>query len=86
MEQRVREKLESGGYNSASEVVDETLRLLRERDELRQARLEDLRREVRVGLQQLDEGQYTTYDDGSLEELIQEVRTAGREAVASCLP
>jgi antitoxin ParD1/3/4 len=43
LEQLVAEKVESGMYPSASEVVREALRLLKERDELRQARLEELR-------------------------------------------
>ena len=46
LEQLVTEKVASGMYNSASEVVREALRLLKERDEIRQSRLEELRREI----------------------------------------
>ncbi len=42
-------KIESGMYNSASEVVREALRLLEERDRFSQARLEALRAEIRKG-------------------------------------
>ena len=37
-------------YTSASEVVREALRLMDEQDRLRQAKLDELRREVRKGL------------------------------------
>ena len=37
-------------YTSASEVVLEALRLLEEQDRLRQAKQEELRRDVRKGL------------------------------------
>ena len=53
----VNDKLKSGLYQTASEVVREALRLLEERDRLYQARLEDLRREVGRGLDQLDRGE-----------------------------
>jgi antitoxin ParD1/3/4 len=79
LERLVTEKVESGMYTSASEVIREALRLLKERDELRQTRLAELRREIQVGLDQLEQGQYSTYDEPSLKALVQEVRTEGRE-------
>ena len=51
LEELVRAKVDSGLYTSASEVVREALRLMEEQDCLRQARLEELRREVRKGLE-----------------------------------
>jgi antitoxin ParD1/3/4 len=50
LEQLVNDKVKSGRYLSASEVIREALRLLEERDHLRQLRLEDLRKEIRRGL------------------------------------
>ena len=50
LEEMVRAKVSSGMYTSASEVVREALRLMDEQDRLRQAKLEELRREVRKGL------------------------------------
>ena len=43
-EERVKSKVESGLYNSVSEVMREPLRLLEECDQLRELRLEELRR------------------------------------------
>ena len=42
-EELVKGKVESGLYNSVSEVMREALRLLEERDQLRDLRLEELR-------------------------------------------
>jgi len=50
LEAMVRAKVSSGLYTSASEVVREALRLLEEQDRLRQIKLDELRREVRKGL------------------------------------
>jgi len=57
LEQLVNEKVESGMYHTASEVIRESLRLLQERDEQRQGRLEKLRAEIQVGLDQLKRGE-----------------------------
>ncbi len=45
----VRELVESGRYASASEVVRDSLRLLEEREEQRQAKLAALREDIRKG-------------------------------------
>ena len=50
LEELVRAKVTSGLYNSASEVVREALRLMDEQDRFRQAKLDELRRDVRKGL------------------------------------
>lgn len=50
LEDLVRSKVSSGLYTSASEVVREALRLMQEQDRLREVKLEELRREVRRGL------------------------------------
>ena len=51
LEELVRAKVSSGMYTSASEVVREALRLMDEQDRLRQAKLNELRSEVRRGLE-----------------------------------
>jgi len=56
LEQLVSDKVKSGLYNSASEVVREALRLLKEQDALKAYRLEELRREIAVGIEQANRG------------------------------
>ena len=51
LEDLVRAKVSSGMYTSASEVVREALRLMQEQDQLREAKLEELRRDIRRGLE-----------------------------------
>lgn len=51
LEALVKKKVESGLYSSASEVIREALRLLEERDRLQAIRLEELRAEIRQGLE-----------------------------------
>jgi len=50
LESMVREKVSSGRYTSASEVVREALRLMEEQDHLRAAKLEQLRQAIREGV------------------------------------
>lgn len=56
LEQIVDQKVKSGLYNSASEVVREGLRLLQQRDEVREAKLNALRAEIQKGIDDLEAG------------------------------
>lgn len=56
LEKIVSFKVESGLYNSASEVVREGLRLLQQRDEMREMKLDALRTEIQKGLDDLEAG------------------------------
>lgn len=58
LEKFVNEKVQSGMYYSASEVIREGLRLLKEQDTLRQMRFEELRKEIAIGIDQADRGQF----------------------------
>ena len=82
LETLVHDKVKSGLYTSASEVVREALRLLRERDELQRQRLDQLRREIAVGVEQLDRGEATAYDDQSLKEHFEQIKADGRRRLA----
>jgi antitoxin ParD1/3/4 len=50
--------LHTGHYQSQSEVVREGLRLLKEREEQKQARLAGIRRAVAAGMDQADRGEF----------------------------
>lgn len=55
-EEYVRGKVASGDYASASEVVRDGLRLMKERDMLLEARLESLKDEIRKGIDSAERG------------------------------
>jgi antitoxin ParD1/3/4 len=50
LEKYVSDKVTSGLYNSASEVIREGLRLLKDADALREVRLSELRSKIQSGL------------------------------------
>jgi antitoxin ParD1/3/4 len=64
LEAIVRERVDSGRYASASDVVGEALRLLEERD-----RLEHLRSLLAVGLEQSRRGETVEFTPQLIEEL-----------------
>lgn len=78
LEEFVNQKVRSGMYSSASEVVRDALRLLEDRDHLRKLRLVELRKEIAVGIEQLERGEYTTFD----ENLVEQIKARGRERLA----
>jgi len=56
LEKFVQDKVNSGMYTSASEVVRESLRLLHTHDDLQAQRINQLNQAIEVGLQQLNSG------------------------------
>lgn len=56
LEQYVNDKVKSGMYNSASEVVRESLRKLKQEDELREMELAELRKDIQVAFDELKAG------------------------------
>lgn len=74
LEQLVNDKLATGLYQTASEVVREALRLLKERDQER----EDLRAEVRAGLDAASQGRSKSYDTPSGRRLRDRIKMDGR--------
>lgn len=76
LEKFVQEKVNSGLYNSASEVIRESLRLLREQDILRQHKLEELKKEITLGIEQASQGKTKPFN---AEELKQRVASSVSE-------
>jgi len=73
LEELVKRKVDSGLYGSASEVMREALRLLEERDRIHAIRLEELRAEIRKGL---DSGEATSLNIG-------DIKARGRRRLAA---
>ncbi len=74
MDQWVSEKVGSGLYSSSNEVILEGLRLLMRQEEQRQAMIEDLRKEILVGVRQLDSGKAVVFDPS----LVENIKEKGR--------
>lgn len=72
LEQLVQAKVQSGRYNSASEVVREALRIMEERDEVRSIQLQELRNRMDRALGQSARAEGTDGEEfmqGMLDEL-----------------
>lgn len=94
----VREKVKSGRYNNASEVVRDALRRMEEEDaralrlaapsaedviaDLTEVQIESIRKRVRAGIQDVEEGNFQTYEghDG-LRRLIETVKDSSRKGL-----
>ncbi len=72
-EELVKGKVQSGLYNSLSEVMREALRLLEERDQMRDLRLEELRSEIQKSI---NSGEATPLN-------IEEIKASGRKRLAA---
>ena len=72
LEAMIRDKVATGLYTSASEVVREALRLMEEQDRIRQMRLEQLRRDIQAGIDSGSAGVFSAAD----------IKKRGRERLA----
>ncbi|MBV1911956.1 MAG: type II toxin-antitoxin system ParD family antitoxin [Kangiellaceae bacterium] len=62
LEGYVKQKVSTGLYNSSSEVIREGLRLLEERDAMKNMKLEALRKSLNAGIDSLDAGEGRSFD------------------------
>ncbi|HEY0020507.1 MAG TPA: type II toxin-antitoxin system ParD family antitoxin [Longimicrobium sp.] len=63
LERQIAERVESGEYGSADDVVRHALQLLSREDEDCAARLEALRGEIQKGIDDLDNGRHSPIDE-----------------------
>lgn len=75
LEQLIDQKVSSGLYNSASEVIREGLRLLKEQDDMKRLRYETLRTDILRGSEEIQQGKGIRYSTG--EELGLEINRRG---------
>ncbi len=86
LEKLVNDKVKSGRYNSASEVIREGLRLLQDHDELKRIRLDELRREIMLGVDQIRNGQSITLRTREdFENFAADIKRRGRERLEAKL-
>ena len=75
LEKMINEKVATGRYHSASEVVREALRLLEEHDQVRRWRMEQLRTQINRGIEQIERGQVSRFN-------AEEIKAEGRKRFA----
>lgn len=75
LEKFVQDLIQTGLYQSQSEVIREGLRLLKEREDLRKLRLEELRSEIQRGIDSSARGESEPFD-------IEEIKAEGRKRLS----
>jgi antitoxin ParD1/3/4 len=68
LEARVRQRVESGMYDSASEVIREALRLFEAYEQVKTAKLDSLRQDIAKGLNDVKNGRAKEVDFESLKQ------------------
>jgi antitoxin ParD1/3/4 len=68
-------KVKRGFYNSASEVIRESLRLLKDRDQQKEILLAELKSELRLGLKQIETG----LSEEFTEKTVAGIKSSGRK-------
>jgi antitoxin ParD1/3/4 len=79
LEHLVNKKVKTGMYQTASEVIREGLRLLKERDD----RLAQLRADIRAGFEAIERGEYEVYDERTTGSLAEDIKRRGRQRLAA---
>ncbi len=73
----VTDAIARGEFKTETEVVDEALRMFEER----QRTTEYFRREMQIGLDELDRGEYQEFDEVSLKTFFEQVKADGRQGL-----
>ena len=74
LEKWVQSKVSSGNYNSSSEVVREALQIMAEYEQERRNRIQRLKSDVLVDLDQAKRGEVGKLDEAELEKIKQDAR------------
>jgi len=77
LERYITEKVESGSYRSASEVVRESVRLMQRVEEDRAAKLAVLRRDIDEAVEQMERGEWIDGEE-AFAEVLEYIRRGGR--------
>lgn len=77
LERFIEEKLKSGGFGSASEVVGSALAMWKAQEELSAEDVEELRAQIQIGLEQSRRGESTPLDMNVIKEQARRLRAAG---------
>lgn len=84
LETLVYQKVQTGLYNSASEVVREALRLMAEQDAMKELRRDELRREIMKGVEDIQAGRFIKLEtDEDFSSLAEIVKQEGRQKLAN---
>jgi antitoxin ParD1/3/4 len=66
LKQFVAQKVASGSYETASEVIRDGLRLLQEGDKLRHQAVKELRQEILVGIEEANQGKLFPFTEATI--------------------
>lgn len=80
LEARVRQRVESGMYGSASEVIREALRLFEAYEQVKTAKLDSLRQDIGKGLNDAKNGRTKEIDFANLKQQGREVLQSRKAA------
>lgn len=78
LEKYIANKVEGGWYQTASEVIREALRLLRLQEDVQQKKLDELRKDIAIGLAQADRGQTKPFNKLAADR----IKVAGRKRLS----
>lgn len=80
LEELIDKKVKTGMYSSASEVVREGLRLLKEQDELKELRLKELKKEIQNGYDSSSNSNVAEWDVGKFKEKVRSRSSNGKKS------
>lgn len=72
----VEEQVKMGSYLCATEVICEALHLLQDREAVQRQKLNSLRTDIKLAIDELDTGRYTVFDSNFVDHLVVEAGQA----------